>query len=154
MRRSQQKNRTVASHFSQFAASGFHLPVLGEIVNDMGDPLDHGFDEADPEGNTTQGDMPIAGPSCVHAARFHARSYLPVPRWNLALTPMRPCSSTGSASYTISRVQTHQSSVVDALFHSARHFPLLWERLGQPGFRSGTARSETKVSPSLGLGLL
>ena len=47
-------------------------------MNDMGDPLDHGFDEADPEGNTTQGDMPVAGPSCVHAAVGNSPSELDI----------------------------------------------------------------------------
>ena len=53
----------VASHLSQFGASEIRVPTLGSFVNDMGHPLDHGFDEAEePQGGSSD-DAAEAGPS-------------------------------------------------------------------------------------------
>ena len=45
LRRSDQKNRTVTSNLSQFAASGIGMPSFGNVVSEMGGPLDHGHDD-------------------------------------------------------------------------------------------------------------
>ena len=47
----------VESNLSHFAASALQIPTIGNFVNDMGGPLDHGSDEAkEPqEGHTNDG---------------------------------------------------------------------------------------------------
>ena len=62
LRRADQRNRTVPSNLSQFAASGIGMPSFGNISGEMGGPLDHGPDEAEePQGGPSDGVME-AGP--------------------------------------------------------------------------------------------
>ena len=63
LRRADQKNRTLTSNLSHFTTSGIGMPSFGNMVNEMGGPLDHGSDEAEvpeegPFSNATE-----AGPS-------------------------------------------------------------------------------------------
>ena len=63
LRRSDQKNRTVTSNLSHFAASGFGMPSFGNMVSEMGGPLDHGPDEAEEPQEDPSIDVVEAGPS-------------------------------------------------------------------------------------------
>ena len=49
IRRSDQKNRTVESNLSHFATSQASIQIwsLEHVVSEMGQPLDHGFEEAE-----------------------------------------------------------------------------------------------------------
>ena len=63
LRRADQKNRTLTSNLSHFAASGVGMPSFGNISGEMGGPLDHGPDEAEePQGGPSD-DVMEAGPS-------------------------------------------------------------------------------------------
>ena len=46
-------------------------------MNDMGDPLDHGFNGEAPEETPARDDIPVAGPSRVHAAESGGGEILP-----------------------------------------------------------------------------
>lgn len=66
LRRSDQKNRTVESRFSQFAASGIRVPSNGGFVGEMGQLLDHGLLEAEEHDGERDGDATDIGPVRTH----------------------------------------------------------------------------------------
>ena len=63
LRRADQKNRTVTSNLSYLAASGIGMPSFGNVLGEMGGPLDHGADEAEVPEEGWSIDVAEAGPS-------------------------------------------------------------------------------------------